>query len=78
MHVLDLELELYFPAAHIVQAVAVVVSKREFDRLQQLRVEPKPSAMAALLEVTRQLKAEGELELELPARELEPDRLPSF
>lgn len=60
------------------EPVAVVVSKQEFDRLQQLRVEPKPSAMAALLEVTRQLRAEGELELELPARELEPDRLPSF
>jgi prevent-host-death family protein len=60
------------------EAVAVVVSKQEFDRLQQLRAEPRPSAMAELLEVTRKLKAEGELELELPPRELEPDRLPSF
>ncbi len=56
------------------EAVAVVISKQEFDRLQQLRAEPRPSAMAELLELTRTLKAEGELELELPARPLEPDR----
>jgi hypothetical protein len=58
--------------------VAVVLSKQEFDRLQQLGAKPRPSAMAELLEFPRKLKAEGELELELPPRELEPDRLPSF
>lgn len=55
------------------EAVAVVISKEEFDRLQHLRVEPRPSAMAELLEVTRRLKAEGELELEFPPRKLKPD-----
>ena len=56
------------------EPVAVVISKAEFDRLQQLHAPPRPSAMAELLEFTRKLKAQGDLELELPRRELEPDR----
>ena len=60
------------------EAVAVVISKQEFDRLQQLRAEPQPTAMAALLEFTAKLKAQGDLELELPARELEAERPAPF
>ena len=60
------------------EAVAVVISKPEFDRLQQLRAEPRPSAMAELLELTRKLKTEGELELDLPPRKLEPARGTAF
>ncbi len=56
------------------ESVAVVISKREFDRLSQLQAEPRPSAMAELLEFTRALKAGGDLELELPRRDLEADR----
>lgn len=56
------------------QAVAVVISKQEFDRLQQLRAEPLPSAMAEFLAFTRKLQEQGDLELELPPRELEPAR----
>lgn len=60
------------------EPVAVVISKQEFDRLQQLRSEPRPSAMAELLDFTRKLKEQGDLELELPARVLEVDRADPF
>lgn len=56
------------------EAVAVVISKQEFDRLQQLREEPRPAPMAEFLAFTRKLKEQGDLDLKLPARELEPDR----
>ena len=60
------------------EAVAVVISKQEFDRLQALRAEPRPSAMAELLSFTRKLQEQGDLELSLPPRELEPARLIPF
>ena len=56
------------------EAVAVVISKREFDRLSLLEAAPRPSAMAEFLEFTQKLKARGDLEFELPARPLELDR----
>ena len=56
------------------EAVAVVISKQEFDRLQQLREEPRPSPMAEFLAFTRKLREQGALDLDLPARELVPDR----
>jgi prevent-host-death family protein len=60
------------------EAVAVVISKQEFDRLQQLREEPRASPMAELLAFTQKLKQQGDLGLELPARELGPDRPSPF
>lgn len=60
------------------EAVAVVLSKGEYDRLQQLEARPRPTAVAALLDLTDALKEEGDLELELPRRELEPARRPPF
>ena len=56
------------------EPVAVVISKREFDRLQHLHAAPKPSAMAEFLEFTRHLRQQGDLEFELPARPRELDR----
>lgn len=56
------------------ESVAVILSKQEFDRLSQLRAEPRPTAMAELLDFTRKLKAQGDLEFELPGRDLETDR----
>ncbi|MDP3236110.1 MAG: type II toxin-antitoxin system Phd/YefM family antitoxin [Myxococcales bacterium] len=60
------------------ESVAVIISKQEFDRLSQLGAEPRPSAMAELLEFTQKLKARGALEFELPRRELEPERAMPF
>lgn len=60
------------------EAVAVVISKQEFDRLHEARAEPRPSAMAELLELTRKLKEQGDLELELPPRALERERAVPF
>lgn len=60
------------------EAIAVVISKAEFDRLQALEAIPPVSPMVELLELTRKLKADGDLELVLPRRELEPDRLVPF
>lgn len=56
------------------EAVAVVISKAEYDRMEQVQAKPEPSAMSELLELTRKLKEEGDLDFDLPGRELEPDR----
>lgn len=55
-------------------AVAVVVSKAEFDRLQAIQATPRPTALEDLLELTSKLKAEGDLGFGIPPRELEADR----
>jgi len=60
------------------EAVAVVVSKAEFDRLQQAQARPQPTALAALVDFTEKLKQGGDLALEIPARTLEPDRAIPF
>ena len=60
------------------EAVAVVISKAEYDRLEQFQAKPAPSAMAELLDFTRKLKEQGDLELDLPPRQLEPDRAIPF
>ena len=56
------------------EAVAVVISKSEYDRLQSLGHEPRPTALAQLIEWTEALKAEGDLELDADPRRVEPDR----
>ncbi len=60
------------------EPVAVVLSKQEYDRLQQLHQPPQPSAMAELLALTDRLKQQGDFELELPPRALEPERADPF
>ena len=56
------------------EEVAVVLSKHEFDQLQQLRAKPRATPIAELLDFTERLKAGGDLELVIPPREIEPDR----
>ena len=53
-------------------------SSSRFDRLHEARAQPRPSAMAELLAFTRKLKEQGDLELELPPRSLEPERAVPF
>lgn len=60
------------------EAVAVVLSKSDYDRLQQLSAAPRPTALAEFLEFTARLKTEGDLGLDLPKRRLEPDRTKLF
>lgn len=53
------------------QAVAVVISKDEYDRLARESATPKQTALAAFLEFTDSLKAHGSLDLEIAPRSLD-------
>jgi prevent-host-death family protein len=59
-------------------AVAVVVSKQEFDRLQELARAPAPSPMSDWLEWVADFKRGKDLELEVPPRKVERDRALPF
>lgn len=48
------------------EEVAVVLSKAEYERLRS--VEPQKTGIQKWLELTERLRAEGELNLELPSR----------
>ena len=59
-------------------AVAVVISKQEFDRLQELSKAPARSPMRDWLDWVAAHKKSGDLELELPARKVGDDRSTPF
>ena len=60
------------------QTVAVVLSKQEFDRLQELTRKPAPNPMKQWLEWVSELKRGTDLELKLPPRRLDPERPSPF
>ncbi len=60
------------------EEIAVVMSKVEFERLQSLSASPRRTAMADFIAFTDKLRAEGDMDFELPKRELESARPPLF
>ena len=60
------------------EEVAVVISKRDFDRLQAASEKPAPSPMQQWLDWVARLKGRADLELELPPRRVEAERPSAF
>lgn len=60
------------------EQVAVVLSVSEYERRQAARVVSRPTPLARLVELAEQLKAEGDLSIELPKRKVDRARPSPF